>query len=201
MNEGNGKIISCRYVESENYENTYKMAMELKSLGVNPKSITLDGLKPVIAAVKDVWPEIIIQRCLYHIEHQGMMWLRARPKTEAGLELKEIYIGITAIKDEIGKADFTSRYKAFLDKHKEYIKSLSWKKAGEKDIKQATSLINNAYGDMWHYLTDKKIPKTTNKIEGYISELKQQYGKHKGMSRRNRSNYFKWYCYYKNNIK
>jgi hypothetical protein len=30
---------------------------------------------------------------------------------------------------------------------------------------------------MWHYLKDRNIAKTTNKLEGYFSELKQQYGK------------------------
>jgi hypothetical protein len=54
---------------------------------------------------------------------------------------------------------------------------------------------------MWHYLEDKRIPKTTNKVEGYFSELKQQYGKHKGLAKYNRDSYFKWYCYYKNNPK
>jgi transposase-like protein len=109
MNDGGGKVISRSYVGSENYANAYKMAEELKGLGVEPKSVTLDGLKPVIAAIKDVWPKIIIQRCLYHIEHPGLMWLRSKPKTEAGRELREIYKGITGIKDEEGKVEFTKR--------------------------------------------------------------------------------------------
>jgi transposase-like protein len=198
INDGDNKVISCRYVDSENYENTYKMAGELKRFGVEPKSVTLDGLKPVIAAVKDVWPGIIIQRCLYHIERQGLQWLRAYPKTAAGQELRKIYKGITAIKDNEGKEVFTRQYISFLKEHREYINNLSSKEVGYKDLKKATSLISNAYDDMWHYLEDRKIPKTTNKVEGYFSELKQQYTKHKGLSKRNRDSYFKWYCYYKN---
>jgi len=201
MNDAGGKIISCRYVGSENYENAYKMASELKRFGVEPKSITLDGLKPIIAAVKDVWPSVIIQRCLYHIEHQGKMWLRAKPKTEAGKELKGIYNGLTAIKDGFGKEIFAQKYRLFLKRHGRYVKSLSYKEVGYNDLKKATSLIANAYDNMWHYLQDGMIPKTTNKLEGYFSELKHQYGKHKGLSKRNRDSYLKWYCYYKNHSK
>jgi hypothetical protein len=199
MNDGNGKIISCRYVDSESYENVLKMAQELKALGVNPTSVTLDGLKPVIRAIKDVWPGIIIQRCLYHIERQGLQWLRRYPKTMAGQQLRLLYKGITGIRDEAGKDKFTKQYMSFLKEHRGYINSLSYKETGYKDLKKATTLIGNAYTDMWHYLNDKNIPKTTNKIEGYFSELKQQYLKHKGLSKRNREQYFKWYCYFKNN--
>jgi transposase-like protein len=113
LNDADNKVISCRYVDSESYENTYKMAEELKAVGVEPKSITLDGLKPVITAIKDVWPGIIIQRCLYHIERQSLQWLRRRPKTKAGLELRELYNGIPAIKDEAGKEAFTREYLFF----------------------------------------------------------------------------------------
>ena len=198
MNDADNNVVSCCYVDSENYENTYKMAIKLKCLGVEPKSITLDGLKTVIEAVQDVWPKAKIQRCLYHIEHQGLMWLRRKPKTDAGRELRNIYKGITAIKTKKEKAVFTRKYRKFLKRHKAYIDRLSRKKVGYGDLKKATTLIDNAYKNMWHYLKDEKIPKTTNKLEGYISELKQQYGKHKGLSKRNRDNYFKWYCYYKN---
>jgi transposase-like protein len=145
MNDEDGKVMSCRYVASENYENTYKMAKELKRFGVEPKSVTLDGLKPVIAAVKEVWPRVIIQRCLYHIEHQGQMWLRAKPKTEAGRDLKDIFIGLTGIRSEFEKGIFTKKYKAFLNKHGKYVKNLSYKEVGYRDIKKAVSLIANAY--------------------------------------------------------
>jgi transposase-like protein len=198
MNEADGKAISCCYVDSEDYENTYKMASELKRFGVRPKSVTLDGLKCVIAAVKDVWPEIIIQRCLYHIEHQGTMWLRSHPKTQAGRDLKEIFAGVTRISDNQGKELFTQRFNEFLGKHKEYIRSLSYKEVGYKDLKKAVTLIINANADMWHYLEDAKIPKTTNKLEGYFSQLKKDYGNHRGLAKHNRDSYLKWYCYYKN---
>lgn len=199
MNDEDSRVVGASYLDKESYENVYAVAKRLKQKGVEPKSITLDGHKSVISAIKEVWPEIIIQRCLYHIEHQGQMWLRSNPKTSAGKDLKYLYSGVANIKTVKEKDEFTEKYRVFLRKHREFINNANYKEAGYKDLKKAMSLINNAYDDMWHFLADKNIPSTTNKLEGYFSELKLQYKKHKGMSRLNRDSYLKWYIYYKNN--
>ena len=41
---------------------------QLKRDGLSPQSCTVDGQPAVIKAWANVWPDIIIQRCLVHIQ-------------------------------------------------------------------------------------------------------------------------------------
>lgn len=96
---------------------------------------------------------------------------------------------------------FERDYKQVIEQHGEFIKRLSSKTIGEKDVKKAMALITNAQGNMWHYEQDENIAPTNNKLEGYFSELKQKYRAHKGLKKEHREAYLNWYIYYKNRAK
>ena len=87
------------YVDKEGYNSVYPLLVNLKERGLMPKAITLDGHTYVIKAILDAWPNIIIQRCLYHIQREGLRWLRTYPKTEAGKALKVILKSLAGIKN------------------------------------------------------------------------------------------------------
>lgn len=108
MDNESGKIIGHRYCGRENYESVLELAAMLKAKGLCPISVTLDGHQGVIRALKETWPDIKIQRCLYHIEHQGQMWLRTYPKTEAGKALKALLGGLAHIITSDGRARFVT---------------------------------------------------------------------------------------------
>ena len=199
MNNVDGKIVGCKYLDKEDYENVLDLACDLRLNGVNPRVITLDGHQGVIKAVKEVWPAAEIQRCLYHIQRQGLMWLRRKPKTQIGRDLRimlKSLCQITIFEEMVLFSDYYVRILMYGHEEMERKRSNA---LGVRDARKVVSLIGNAYPDMWHFLKDRKIPKTTNKLEGYFGELKQKYVRHKGMWARSREQYLKWYCYYKNN--
>ena len=200
MDYPTGQVIEHSYVVRENYQQVLTLAQQLSAQGLQPKSITIDGHHSVIRALSAVWPNVKIQRCIYHIIHQGSMWLRTYPKTQAGKDLKHLIRGLGDKKADI-KYVFDTNYQEVIKQHEPFIKQLSSKTVGEKDVKKALSLLKHAYGNMWHYRQDNNIPPTNNKLEGYFSELKQQYRKHKGLSKAHRESYLKWYIYYKNTSK
>jgi transposase-like protein len=98
MNATNQKIIAHTYVHKESFKDSYTWFMNLKYQGLNPVFITTDGERSVIHALKLVWPGAKLQRCLYHLQHEGMRWLRTYPKTEAGKELRQILSKLSRIK-------------------------------------------------------------------------------------------------------
>jgi hypothetical protein len=59
--------------------------------------------------------------------------------------------------------------------------------------------IKRALPNMFHYLTNSKIPSTTNGIEGFFSHLKNHLDLHRGMTIKHRANFIKWYIYQKKN--
>ena len=148
-----------------------------------------------------VWPQAGLQRCLYHIQHEGMRWLRTYPKTEAGKGLRGILSGLSRIKSFKERDRFLQSYHDWLRKYQHFVESLPKTTVAYKDLRRTVVLINNAIPDMFYYLQDQNIHSTTNALEGFHSRLKADYRRHRGLSKDHRISYLRWYCYYKNKQK
>ena len=198
MNQATQKILSYSYIDKESYYNIYPLCKSLKEQGLNPKVITMDGHKLVIQAIQDIWHDVIIQRCLYHIQRQGLQWLRVYPKTEAGKALRIIFKTVTNIRTEKDKIAFLEMYNNWYSKYKKFIKALPKNSVANIDLNKAMSLINNALPNMFHYIIDPNIAPTTNLLEGFYSQLKHHYRSHRGLTEIHKISYLKRYCYLKN---
>lgn len=195
-------VISTIYVNKENYKNVFPWLKELKEKGLNPTHIVVDGERAVMRAIKDTWPSIIIQRCLYHIQREGMRWLRTYPKTVAGKELRCLLGTLCTIRTIKEQDQFVNTFNLWLKNHRDSIKTLPSSNIAFKDLKRTIVLIKNALPDMFHYLNEFGLPSTTNIIEGLFSRLKSDYSRHRGLTEQNKRQYLKWYCFLNNkNIK
>ena len=65
------------------------------------------------------------------------------------------------------------------------------------DIKRARSMLIKALPNMFNYLEDPNIARTTNGLEGYYSRLKSHYRQHRGLSKEKRASYFAWYFHFR----
>lgn len=193
-----GLTVKYSFGTRENYAMAYSIFADLKANGCNPKAITIDGNTQVIRALRAVWPKILIQRCLYHILRQGTSWLRRFPKDPAAKELRGIFLMVTAIKDERTQKIFLERFSEWERRFGNYVKSLDSKHKVWSDLQRARSLILHALPDMFHFLNDSNIAPTSNAQEGIFSTAKILFRNHRGVSKKNRNNYFSWYFYFKN---
>jgi hypothetical protein len=198
MDAENQRIIAHLYVHKESFRDAYPWFISLKQHGLNPWVITTDGFQSVLRAMRKVWPQVKLQRCLYHIQHEGMRWLRSYPKTEAGKELRVILSQLSWIKTTHEKNNFITKYSNWLMEYETYVKALPKSTVAFKDLRRTIVLINNAMPDMFYYLEDEKVHSTTNALEGFHSRLKADYQRHRGLSRKHRISYLNWYCYFKN---
>lgn len=180
------RLISNIYAKREGYRNVYTWFSELNKEGLKPRYITMDGERSVIRAINEIWPQAKIQRCLYHIQREGMRWLRTYPKTHAGKDLRSLLKTLCCISSLEERNEFIASYKAWLDRHKDFVLSLPRGEVSFKDLKRTMALIYNALPDMFHYLTDKNISKTTNTLESFYSRLKADYRKHSSPDTKNR---------------
>lgn len=200
MNAQDQQTISYTYAEKEGYTVARAWFLNLKGKGLNPRYITMDGERSVMRAAKEVWPEITIQRCLYHIQSQGMSWLRTYPKTEAGRNLRRLLSTLCSIEFVKERDIFIEQFCQWLEYYHDFIALLPSNQIAFKDLKRTISLIENALPDMFHYLDDPEIHKTSNVLESYFSRLKADYRKHRGLTQEHKIRYLKWYCYYKNGL-
>ena len=63
------------------------------------------------------------------------------------------------------------------------------------DLLRARSMLLKALPDLFHFITNKHIPSSTNTLESYFSRLKEHYRHHRGLAIHHRDAYFKWYFY------
>jgi len=148
--------------------------------------------------MKRVWPEVQLQRCLYHIQHEGCRWLRSYPKTEAGKVLRVLLSSLSRIRTVQERNSFIQGYTEWLAQYGDFVLGLPRTTVAFKDLQRTIVLINNALPDMFHYLENPAVHKTTNALEGFHSRLKSDYQRHRGLTKHHRIHYIHWYCYLKN---
>ncbi len=193
-----GKAVDGHYLIRENYASAHEIFQGVKDAGAIPFAITIDGNTCVIRALKAVWPSITIQRCLVHIQRQGLSWLRRYPKLEAAKELRKILLLVTGIESHQERDEFLNLFMQWEKCYGQFVKSLPSSHKVYGDLQRTRSLLLNAWPDMFHYLDDSKVAPTTNRIEGYFSTIKGKYKQHHGLSKTNRPKYLSWYIYLKN---
>lgn len=187
FNGKNNKPISFSFKVKENNSREVKdFLLRLKICGLNPKSITIDGLKAVYQAFKQVWPEIVLQRCLFHVQKQGLMWCRRYPKSLEAKKLKQVFREIFLVKDYQTKEVFIKKVLFWEKKYGRRVlinPSTGWVMS---DLKRARSMLLNALPDMFHFLDNSKIPNTSNCAESFFSKLKDNLKIHRGLTQERR---------------
>ena len=176
----------------------------LLQLGLQIESITCDGHKAILKAIRTVCPQITLQRCLFHIQNMCRIWLSPYPKSIAGKELKHIINLIHKIETQGDKIYWTKLFRQWYSTHKTYTEEMSvnpqtgrkWHR--HKLLYRCYSVIKKALPNMFHYLDNPLVPKTTNAIESFFGHLKDTLSIHRGLTIDHRNNFIKWYLYYKN---
>ena len=92
-----------RFSDGEYYDEIKEDLSNLIKLGIHIESITTDGHKSILKAIKSSVPEAITQRCLVHIQRMCLLWLTRFPKHIAGQELRRIVLLILKIKGNVLK--------------------------------------------------------------------------------------------------
>lgn len=197
MDANSHNVVANQYPVSE--RSVPQLMSFFKSLvgeGLCPRSFTVDGNPKVISVLHQLWPDIAIQRCLVHIQRQGLAWCRAFPKTGYARKLRTIFLQVTSITSQ---ADCDKFLNVVMDWERKYGYQMDHRPERGRvfsDIKRARSMLLRALPDMFHYLDDPQIPTSTNGLESYFSRLKSHYRQHRGLSKEKRSNYFNWYVHY-----
>lgn len=192
------RIISHIYTAKEGYHYVKDWFIALKAKGLNPSFVSMDGEKSTIRALREIWPQANIQRCLYHIIREGQRWLRTHPKTQAGQDLKIILRQIGHIKSFRERDAFIVNHNNWLSQYQESVRSLPRNIVAYKDLNKTLTLISNGLPDMFYFLNDKNIHSTTNTLESFHSRLKSDYQRHRGLTELNKIRYLAWYCYFNN---
>jgi len=194
-----------RLTDGEWFEEICEDLQNLISLGLTIESVTCDGLSNILKAIKKACPETIIQRCVVHIQRECLIWLTRNPKNQAGIDLRKIVkrLHLVGNRDDWGYwvVDLIKWY----EQYKDFVNEKSYYELTErfwythKSVRKAFIHIKRALPDMFHYLDNVDIPKSTNALESFFGHLKQNISIHRGLSKEHYKNYIKWYLFFRSN--
>lgn len=193
-----------RFTDGEHYEEIREDLANLLKLGIQIESITSDGHKSALKAIRKSVPDAIVQRCLVHIQRMCLIWLTRYPRHPAGQQLRRLVLQILKIETENDRIYWTREFLSWHEFHKDYLNERTYNtETGRywythKLLRRSYITIKRALPNMFHYLSNPAIPKTTNGIEGYFSHLKNHLDIHRGLTVKHRINFIKWYIYFTN---
>ena len=110
-----------RFTDGEHFVEIKEDLENLIKLGVQIESVTTDGHKSALKAIKKALPDVIIQRCLVHIQRMCMLWLTRFPKHSAAIELRAHVLLLLKIKTDNDRLWWTRELDAWHKKHKDYL--------------------------------------------------------------------------------
>jgi transposase-like protein len=176
----------------------------LIKLGLQIESITTDGHKSILKAIKKSMPDVIVQRCLVHIQRMCLLWLTRFPKHPAGKELRALVLLLLRIKTNNDRLFWCNELEKWYQRHRTYLQEKTVNEGTgrywytHKFLRRSYFTIKRALPNMFHYLSNSMIPHTTNGIEGFFSHLKNHLDLHRGLTPEHRINFIKWYVYLSN---
>ena len=193
-----------RTTNKEKYREIKEDLENLKALGVQVYSVTSDGHASILKAVKRVYPNAIIQRCVVHVKRQASSWLGQYPKLEVSKQLLHTIRQITRLDTMEDVNDWLIEFNKWYGQHSVFINEQSMSEETgrmwytHKNLHAACSHVINAIPHLFNYINDPEIPKTTNELEGYFTHLKEKLTLHRGLRLEKKKNFIKWYIFFKN---
>jgi transposase-like protein len=193
-----------RFSDGEHYEEIKEDLNNLIMLGLHLESITTDGHKSILRAIKKALPNVVTQRCLVHIQRMCLLWLTRYPKYLAGVELRALVLMILKIKTDNERLHWTKELENWHKRHKNYLQEKTIDPLSgrywytHKLLRRSYYTIKRALPNMFHYIGNPKIPSTTNGIEGFFSHIKNHLDLHRGLTLQHRIDFIKWYIYLSN---
>lgn len=197
MDSQTHRLVLAAYNIKENPSDLMSFYGYLAEAGMSPKSATTDGNAVQGKQLKKLWPDIQLQRCIVHVQRQGLSWCRRIPKRTDAKHLRELFLNLTRVKAKQEAQKFIKAVFAWEKRFGSPIESSPNRGKVFSDVIRARSMLLKALPNLFLYLDDSNIARSTNAVEGYFSRLKEHYRLHRGLSKTNRYNYFKWYFYLK----
>jgi transposase-like protein len=192
------QVLYGEYNIAESPKDLYPFFERVQALGLCPHAVTTDGNPALLKLLHHFWPSAILQRCIVHVQRQGLMWCRENPKTPEARQLRQLFLRLTNIHTVAQRIHFSNDWKRWEKRYGKAIDKQPYKGWVFSDLKKARKMLVNALPHLFHYLEDPLIAYSTNALEGYFSRLKNKYHQHRGLYKIHRAHYFKWYFYWVN---
>jgi len=183
----------------ESYASWRTFLMDLMQKGLIPAIVVCDGQRGMLKAIREIWPNAHIQRCIVHIIRQSCAWLTRNPRTRAGHELLILVRLLSLIRTKRQKRRWIRAFRYWNRRHTPFLKERTYSMSGRwwythRKLRGTRSLLRNAIPDLFRFVTDPTVPRTSNHVEGGInSRLKELFRCHRGILMTKKLALASWY--------
>lgn len=172
-----------------------------------PSAVVCDGQKGILKALKLLWPDVVIQRCLVHVERNMHTKLTRRPKSEAGQGIQQLVDQLFLVRTADDMAEFVALFLALYDRHETFLKqrtmntdptsSHKWWYT-HRSVRSAYRQIDQLIRDdqLFAFIThpELNLPRDSNGLEGGVnSPLKELLHRHRGLTAMHQKRLADWY--------
>ena len=170
------------YESSNNWKNFLKNFHQ-------PQYIVCDGQNGLIRAIKSLWFNTKIQRCLFHVWMNVKQKLTMNPETQAGQELLGLSKKLLKIKSIDQASDWQNNFKTWKDKYHNFINEKSINpETGEvwfthARLRSAAFNLNKLILNktLFNFLENNEVKSMNNVLEGGInSPIRHLLNCHRG---------------------
>jgi len=163
-----------RFTDKERYIQIKEDLENIQLLGIEIKAIICDGHRAILKAIGLACKDVIVQRCLVHIHRESNVWLRKKPVNQYSIELKGIVNMIFQIKTKNDKRAWVNKFNDWYELNKDHLNEKNknpetgrwWYR--HKNLRRSAVMIKQAIPNMFHFLDNPAIPKSTNNIESHF---------------------------------
>ncbi|QNE89451.1 IS1249 family transposase [Corynebacterium incognita] len=194
--------------------------LELLSQLAPPLCVVMDGGRGAYSAIKKLWPNTKIQRCLVHAQRVVRRYTTSRPRTPAGQAIYQLALQLTAVSTAEQAAQWTVHlheygqvYHDFLNEKTPLPKdrrtaTKTWEYTHPRVRQAYMSLLNlSKKGFLFTYIEpdpksiNPQWASTTNSLEGAInSQLKLLARIHRGRSGERQRRMLEWWLHSKTQL-
>lgn len=191
--------VSWLPVQRESLDVWQRFLYRLMLDGIEPSVVICDGQRGLLRAIREVWPTTKIQRCLIHVIRQSSLWLTQNPKSRAGRNLLRLVGQLSGIRTRRQKRRWIHAFFSWSRKHECFLKERTYGPSGRwwythRKLRGTKSLIQNALPDLFRYVSDPSVPRTSNHVEGGLNaRLKELFRSHRGLSIARKLALASWY--------
>lgn len=161
-------------------------------------AFVVDGWLQIASAIKSIYPQALMQRCLVHIHRKVRTYISQHPKHECAREL----LWIVTFECFKSKEKFIRMFDSWCKKWHRYLAEktttqIRWRYTHRK-IRQARSHIKNALPHMFHWLHDENISRDTNDLEWLFGIFSEHIYDHRWLSKERLHTFIIDWFYYRN---
>ncbi len=166
---------------------------ELDARIAPPDVVVCDGGGGLLKALRIVWPDTRVQRCLFHVCMNISELTGTRPRLEAGKQLRKLAIGLSRVTTRDDAAAWLVAYnqweqdfREFLDEHSRYadgsIEDTHQRLVKARRMMRRRIREHHLFTFLDGRLTrDGTVPATNNLIESWNARLRDMMRHHRGL--------------------